>query len=159
MPRRGRPSGKKQQRACGILALMGSANLDLVKSIYVAWERGDFSSADWADPQIEFAFADGPEPGRWTGREQMSKRYGDWLRGWKDFHAAPEEYFVGEDRILVFVINSGYGRTSGVEFEQRSVANYFEIQSGKVTKLVLYWDRDRALADFGLNREEDAAWS
>jgi ketosteroid isomerase-like protein len=133
---------------------VGSANLDLVQSIYAAWERGDFSSADWAHPKIEFGFADGPEPGRWTGLEQMSQRYGDWLRGWKDFRAAPEEYFVVDDnRILVFVINGGYGRTSGVEFEQRSVANFFEIQGGKVTKLVLYWDRHRALADLGLNRE------
>ena len=136
---------------------MGSTNLDLVQSIYAAWECGDFSSADWADAEIEFAFADSPEPGRWTGREQMSKRYGDWLRGWKDFCAAPDEYFVVDDhRILVFVINSGYGRTSGVEFEQRSVANFFEIRGGKVTKLVLYWDRDRALADSGLDRETDA---
>lgn len=136
---------------------MDSTNLDLVRSIYAAWERGDFSSADWADAEIEFAFADGPEPGRWAGREQMSKRYGGWLRGWKDFRAAPEEYFVIDDhRILVFVINTGYGRTSGAEFEQRSVANYFEIRGGKVTKLVLYWDRDRALADSGLSREIDA---
>jgi ketosteroid isomerase-like protein len=132
---------------------MGSANLDLVQSIYAGWERGNFSSADWAHPEIEFAFAGGPEPGRWTGREQMSQRYGDWLRGWKEFRATPEEYFVVDDnRILVFVINSGYGRTSGVEFEQRSVANFFEVRGGKVTKLVVYWDRDRALADLGLNR-------
>jgi ketosteroid isomerase-like protein len=137
--------------------LLGSANLELVQSIYAAWERGDFRDADWAHPEIEFAFADGPEPGRWTGREEMSKRYGQWLSGWKDFRAAPEQYLlVDDDRILVFVINSGYGRTSGVEFEQRSVANFFEIRDGKVTKLVLYWDRDRALADSGLDREADA---
>jgi ketosteroid isomerase-like protein len=124
--------------------------------IYAAWERGDFSSADWAHPEIEFAFADGPEPGRWTGLREMSVRYRDWLSGWKDFRAVPEEYFVVDDhRILVFVLNTGRGRTSGLQLEQRSVANSFEIRSGKVTKLVLYWDRERAFADLGLAPEGD----
>jgi ketosteroid isomerase-like protein len=128
-----------------------SENLDLVRSIYAAWEGGDFSSAKWAHPEIDFEFADGPEPGRWTGLEEMAARYGDWLRGWRDFRAAPEEYLVVDDqRILVLVQNSGRGRASGLELEQRSVANLFEIREGRVTRFVLYWDRDRALADLGL---------
>ncbi len=128
-----------------------SENLDLVRSIYADWERGDFSSAKWAHPEIDFEFADGPEPGRWRGLEEMAARYGDWLRGWRDFRAAPEEYLVVDDqRILVLVQNSGRGRASGLELEQRSVANLFEIREGRVTRFVLYWDRDRALADLGL---------
>src|SRR6476660_3435731 len=88
-----------------------SENLDLVRSIYADPERGDFSSADWADPEIEFAFVDGPEPGCWTGLQQMSTRYGGWLNGWTDFRAEPEELIlVDSARILALVHNSGRGR-------------------------------------------------
>ena len=135
--------------------MSASPNLDLVRSIYAAWERGDFSSAEWADPEIDFAFADGPEPGSWRGLAGMAEGYRDWLRAWEDFRAEPEEYLVIDDeRILVLVRNSGRGRTSGLEVESHSVANLFHLRGGKVTRIVVYLDRGRALADLGLGRED-----
>jgi hypothetical protein len=69
-----------------------SANLDLVRSIYADWERGDFSSRKWADPEIEYVQADGPEPGRWSGHANMAEGMRGWLSGWEEFRVEADEF-------------------------------------------------------------------
>ena len=51
---------------------MPSANLNLVRSIYAAWESGDFISVDWADSEIEYTMIGGPW--RFTGGLSPSVR-------------------------------------------------------------------------------------
>jgi len=133
-----------------------SSNLDLVRSIYADWERGEWGSAEWAHPGIEFAVAGGPEPSRWTGLAGMAQGWREWLRAWEDFRAEREGYLViDSERILVLVHNSGRGRSSGLELEQRSAANLFELRDGKVTRLVVYLDRDLAFTDLGLDQDAE----
>jgi ketosteroid isomerase-like protein len=130
-----------------------SANLDLVRSVYAAWERGDFSSAAWADPDIEFVIPDGPAPGRWNGLAEMADALRDVLSAWEDFRLLADEYReLDGERVLVFDRNSGRGRTSGAEIGHTRAqgAQLFRLHGGKVTQLVSYWDRERALTDLGL---------
>ena len=127
--------------------------LDLVRSVLADWARGDWSSVEWASPEIEFLFADGPNPGRWTGVAGMREVFLDFLRAWEGLGVEPTEYReLDGERVLVLVHFSGRGKTSGLDLAQVQPKNaaLFHIGDGKVTKLVLYWDSDRALADLGL---------
>jgi ketosteroid isomerase-like protein len=135
---------------------MASSNLELVRAIYAAWERGDFSSADWAHPEIEYVAADGPAPGAWRGLAAMAGVVREQLSAWEDFRLEAEEYReLDGERVLVLSHSSGRGKTSSLEIGQISRtggrgAALLHVRGGKVTKIVLYWERDHALADLGL---------
>jgi ketosteroid isomerase-like protein len=132
---------------------MASANVELVRSIFVAWERGDFSSAEWAHPEIEHVRADGPAPGRWTGLAGMTEAARDFLDAWEDFRFEADEYReLDGERVLVLSRRRGRGKTSGAEVMTEG-AMLFHVRHGKVTRLIQYWARDRALADLGLAPE------
>ena len=51
----------------------------------------------------------------------------------------------------------GRGKTSGLELGQVQAkgAGLFHIRGGKVTRYVIYFDREHALADLGLAPETD----
>jgi ketosteroid isomerase-like protein len=130
-----------------------SENLDLVRSIYADSERGDYSSAEWAHPEIEFVATEGPTPGSWTGVPAMAKAWRETLSAFTDFRAEAEEYREPEEgRVLVLHKWSGRGMTSALAVDQMGAnsATVFHIREGKVTRLVTYWNRERALADLGL---------
>ena len=135
---------------------MPTSNLDLVGSIYPAWERGDWSSVEWAHPDIEFVVADGPGQARVAGVDALGPAWREFLDTWEEWRVQAEEYRVLDDeRVLVLIRIGGRGRTSGLEVDQISArgANLFHLRDGKVTMLALYWDRERALADAGLPPE------
>jgi ketosteroid isomerase-like protein len=130
-----------------------SANLDLVRSIYADWERGDFSRTDWADSEMVYVRADGLEPGEWYGLSEARRAFGNVLSAWQDVHVGADEYrVIDDDTILVTDRFTGRGRTSGLELADRTQgATLWRVRGGRVTRLVIYRNRDRALADLGLS--------
>ena len=132
---------------------MTSANVELVRGIFAAWERGDFGSAEWAHPDIDYEVADGFAAGRWKGVEAMAQSWSDVLRAFDELHAEAQEIReVSDGCVLALIRNTGRGKASGLDVGQVAThaANVFYIRDGKVARLVIYWDRDRALADLGL---------
>jgi ketosteroid isomerase-like protein len=127
-----------------------SENVDLVRSICAAWERGDFSSSDWASYDVDFTIADGSERGTWTGKAAMAEGARGWLSTWEDYRMDVEEYReVDAARVLVVGRFSGRGKTSGLEVTHEG-AGLFDLHQGKVTRVVGYIDREHAFADLGL---------
>ena len=130
-----------------------SENLDLVRSIYADFERGDFSHADWADREIEYVHADGPARGTWTGLAGMASGWREWLSAWKGLHVEVDRCVeLDEGRVLVLSRGIARGSASGLDTgEMRSeAAAVFHIRDGRVAKLIISWDCDRALAELGL---------
>jgi ketosteroid isomerase-like protein len=123
--------------------------------IFAAFERGDYSSAEWAHPEIEFAIADGPAPGRWTGLAGMAKAWRDRLSAWEDIRGNVDEYReLDEERVLVLQRRTGRAKASGIELGEIGTegASVFHIRDGEVIQLAVYWDRERALRDLGLEK-------
>jgi ketosteroid isomerase-like protein len=131
-----------------------SANLDLVKSIFARWAEGDFGTADWADPDIRFEMIGGLMTTERTGVEAMAEEWAKMLAAWDGLKAIPESFEeLDGGRVLVLMRNEGRGRGSGIEIGGISArsANVFTVLDGRVTRLQLYWERETALADLGLD--------
>jgi ketosteroid isomerase-like protein len=79
------------------------------------------------------------------------------LAAWEEFRFEVEEYrALDDERVLVLEHRRGRGKGSGAETGTKA-ASVSHFRDGKVTRLVMYWERDHAFADLGLAPEGDAA--
>jgi len=130
-----------------------SPNLELVRSIVADWERGDFGSVGWADAETEFVIADGPEPVSLRGLRATLEYRREFLSSWTGYRLFGDGYReLNHERVLVLVhASGGRGKTSGVELGNPGGGGVivFSVRAGKVTRLVTYFNRDRAPAELG----------
>ena len=132
---------------------MVSENLDLVRSIYADWEGGDFSAAVWAGDNVELVVIGGAYPGRFVGKGEMAGGFRGFASAWEGFSTHAQEYReLADSRVLVLTHDSGHGKASGLDIGAMAGerALLFEIDDGQVSRLTIYRDRDRAVADLGL---------
>jgi hypothetical protein len=112
-------------------------------SIGADWERGDWSSAAWAHPDIEYVMVDEPGERTVTGLAAMADAWRGFLTSWRGYRVEPVEYReLDVQRVLVLVRAFGLGAASGVDLESmgpgRMGLNLFDVRDGKVTRLTAY---------------------
>jgi len=133
---------------------MSQENVEIVQSMYEHWNRGDFAAlTEWLSPDIDLAIADGPSPGHWRGLAAFERSWREVVGVWDHFRADMEEYRELDDgRVLVLTVRSGRARASELDLDQIRTkgAGWCEVRDGKIVRGVMYWNRERALADLGL---------
>jgi ketosteroid isomerase-like protein len=133
---------------------MSQENVEIARSIYAGWERGDFSWVGWAHPEIEYVVVEGPAPGAWKGLAGLQEGGVGILNAWEGLRVEAEECrLLDDERVLVLTRLSGRGKTSGIELEQMQAngADILQFRDRRVMRFRLYWNRDHALADLGLS--------
>jgi ketosteroid isomerase-like protein len=126
---------------------MSEENVEIVRSIYAAWAKGDFTSADWADPDIEFAM---PREAASRGIEAMARSWAEWLGSFEGVATIPEEFRDAGDQVVVVHEFRGRGRRSGIPAADFSGASAFTFKDGKVVRLTLHTQASEALEAAGL---------
>jgi hypothetical protein len=130
-----------------------SEKLELVRSIYADWERGDFSSSSWAHTDIEHTDAEGPLAGETGALGRIGHGVREFLSEWEDFRLVADSYHeLDAERVLVLDHRTGRSRASGLSLEtiRTDGARVFYVCDGTVRRLVVYFNREHALADLGL---------
>jgi ketosteroid isomerase-like protein len=84
----------------------------------------------------------------YEGYEEISRQGREVNEVWETFELEIEQLFEGEDAVVAFTHERGRGM-SGVDVDRRT-AFLFRLADGKASEVRVYLDRDRAVADLGL---------
>jgi ketosteroid isomerase-like protein len=122
---------------------MSEENVRIVREVYDAWARGDFSYTDPFHPDIEFEMADWPHQTKVRGVQAMSDTWRATLAAFDDFRSTPIGTESFGSRVLVLNRIEASGKESGADVSA-DTASVFTIENGKVTRLALYWNVDSA---------------
>ena len=129
---------------------MSQENVEIVRRVYEGWARGDFSEGDVFHPEVEFEMPDWPEGASSRGLDAMRRTWLASLSAWDDFRAEPVDFIeAAEDVVVVLNHVQARGKGSGAEV-RADTASVWMFDGGKVVRLVLYWDTDKALEAAGL---------
>ena len=115
-----------------------------------AYLSGDNETALAAyDPQVEFDASLRPEGHVYRGREGVAEAMRVWSGTWEDWNVEMEEIIDAGDHVLLIARESGRGKGSGIEIDQRIFA-VFTLRGGRIVRWKGFIDRNEALEAAGL---------
>ncbi len=129
---------------------MSEENVETVRRLYEAFDRGDVPAAlRFFDPEVEMDASHRVDGRVGHGREELTAILAEWLGTWEGWREEIEEIRDLGDQVLVLSTQYGRGKESGVGWENR-FAMLYEIERGKITRWTIYDDPQEALEAAGL---------
>ena len=127
---------------------MSQENVEVVRRALIA-RRSEF--ADLLDPAERLDLSERVfNPAVYEGYEGVMRWRADVGEVWESYRSEPEEFFDGDDVVVVFTRERGRAKGSGIEVDQHPTALLCRLRSGRVSEIRLYHNRERALRDAGL---------
>lgn len=129
---------------------MSRENLELVRTVYEGWARGDFrAGSDLFAPSFEWKQSpDAVEPGSHRGAA-IGTALRQLFEVWDRYRIEAEEYVDAGDAVVVVCRARGTARGSGMPLDQRFV-HVWRARDGKLTGIEQFWNRSAALEAVGL---------
>ena len=130
---------------------MHHTDLDRLREAYVALDRGNAEAIrDFLDPEVELHDRpEIPDATSYIGWEGLMMSVRASRESFEDFHFLPQRFFPCGDEVVVEVLMTGQGKTSGVPVEER-IAHHWTIKDGRAVRLQAYSHLADALAAVGL---------
>jgi uncharacterized protein len=128
-----------------------SANADLVRRGYEAWNRGDVEGVlSFLDPEIEWhGYTHIPESGTLEGRDDVKAWLERFLDAWEQLEIKVTELIDAGDQVVALVRFRGSGKGSGVPVEGGTDAHVWTVRDGRIVSVTLYQGTGEALQSVG----------
>lgn len=123
-------------------------NLDTVKGVYAAFDRGDIPGVlALFDPQISWREAEGnpyePSGKAWVGHDQlMQKLFMRIGAEWEHFRVIPHTFHDAGDAVIVELRYNGKYTSTGKALDAQA-CHVWTVRNGKVTSFQQYVDTAR----------------
>jgi ketosteroid isomerase-like protein len=127
---------------------MAPGSVDLIRPIYEEWGRGNWRPRfDVYHPEMEWGWSN-EFPGLagvYHDPRDPNPRLRAWLSEWEHWRAVAEDYVELDDHVIVLASYRGRGKGSGVEIHQEGT-HVFKLRAGKVVRLEIFANREKAIA-------------
>jgi hypothetical protein len=118
------------------------SNVDIIKSLYQAFEQGDISRVfDVLDPNVEWIESEGiPYGGTFIGHEAVLNGVFQKIGAeWDNFQAHVDEFIDAGNTVITLGFDSGTYKATGKSI-RAATASIWTLKHGKVVKFVQYID-------------------